>query len=247
GANLPPTPPAPVPPAELQALTQSLESAPPPAAPDPTPPPPGEPTATEYSGQDLIAALLSLFGVESLTELSTDLTDESNTAVQKAADTNTKIADGISTLDQLRTIDTGVFHYAFVGPVGSFVQTKKFGSPSSINGTIEAHINIDFGARTIGGNIGSSTSHVVADTSSFGGSIFADDTIEAQSFATGSGNAVFTDTNTSGLTGSLTLNNKDGVVAATATGQVTYSDTISGGNEGSASAFTVDRQSGAAP
>jgi hypothetical protein len=164
-----------------------------------------------------------LLGVASVSELAETLTDESATAAQRAVDTSTKVADGIATKDQLRTVETGQFNYAF-GTVANpkvFIQTQSSGLPVSITGVISASVDIDFGARTIGGGnsrIRGGTSSIVEGCSGCTGSIAFDETIEAQSFASGSGNATFTDVG-GNLTATITLNNADGVVAATAPGK----------------------------
>ncbi|MBI4597821.1 MAG: FecR domain-containing protein [Candidatus Omnitrophica bacterium] len=242
GPDALPTPPAAVPPAELDALTSALAApaaqAPAPAAADPAAA--AGASMTRQAGQDLAVALTKLTETKTTTDISQDLGDESTTSATQVASQSVAIADGISTKDQLRTIETGVFSYQHTGAVGSFVQTRDSGSAVNIQGTVTVKVDIDFGARTIGGG----NSSLTVDTSSFLGSIFKSETIEAQSFNSGSGNATFTDTSSDGvLTGTLTLNNSGGVVAATATGEATY-DSL-GSTVGSTGSFTMTKQAGA--
>lgn len=257
GLDVPPTPPAPVPPAELAAITQALEpdaptaSAPADQAAEATVSSPD--SAAQLAGQALIEALQSLFGVSTLTELIQLAADEVNQAAQDSADETTKVADGISTKDQLRTIETGQFHFKF-GTIASpkvFTQTTKNGDPVSIAGVIHAFVNLDFGARTVGGgnsHVKGGTASTVAGCSGCTGDISFNETIEAQSFSSGSGNATFTDTG-GGLTGTITLNNSGGTVAGTVTGEATFDNGLSGTSRdaGSASAATVSRESGLSP
>ncbi len=249
GAEAPPTPPAPVPPAELSALTESLEASSDATAqetaPEATAATTGDESAAELAGEAFVEYLADFSDVESLSDLTEEADDESNQAAQDAADESNVVADGISTKDQLRTIDTGQFHFT---SSGSFTQTKKTGSPSNIVGTISGSVDLDFGARTIGGG----NSKVTIDTSSAGGNILRTETIEAQSFASGSGNAVFTDTSSDSLvTGSITLNNSGGVVGKTANLSATFDNTghTSPGFEdvGSSSISNVERTSGLSP
>jgi len=248
GLDVPPTPPAPVPPAELAAITEALES----DVAAPEAPSEAEAEAAVYTdassadlaGQALLEALQSLFGVSTLAELLAVLSEEVTKSAQDAADETTQVADGIATKDQLRTIETGQFHFDFDG--GSFVQTIDNGQSVSIQGEINMDLDLDFGARTIGGG----NSDIAVNTSSFGGDIFKDELIEAQSFNSGSGNAVFTDTSSDGqLIATLTLNNSGGTVALTATGEATFDNGLSGTSRdvGSASAITVTRTAGLAP
>lgn len=257
GAGIAPTPPAPVPPAEIAAITQALESDV--SAPDA----PADQTAeaavsspdssAELAGQSLIEALQSFFGVSTLAELVQLAADEAAQAAQDSADESTKVADGISTKDQLRTIETGQFHFKF-GTIASpkvFTQTVKDGSDVSIAGVIHAFVNLDFGARTVGGgnsHVKGGTASTVEGCGGCTGDISFSETIEAQSFSSGSGNAVFTDSG-GGLTGTITLNNSGGTVAGTMTGEATFDNGLSGTSRdaGSASAATVSREAGLAP
>ncbi|OGW91173.1 MAG: hypothetical protein A3D28_04910 [Omnitrophica bacterium RIFCSPHIGHO2_02_FULL_63_14] len=242
GPNVPPTPPAQVPAAELDALTQALNPQAPsqPAQPQ-ADPAAGGPSATEKAGQATVVALESLTETQTTTELSESLGEESTQATQQAASKSAGVADGIATMDQLRTIETGQFHFAF-GTTSSprvFTQTILNGASVNIAGEIHSSVNLDFGARTIGGG----NSHIRGITSGFGsGDIFFNETIEAQSFASLSGNATFTDSG-NGVIATFTLNNLSGVVGQTATGDLTYDNGLSGSSHdaGSASAVTVTR------
>ncbi|MBI3323328.1 MAG: FecR domain-containing protein [Candidatus Omnitrophica bacterium] len=209
----------------------------------------GEGTASEEAGQTTAEALDTLADTQSVSSLSQDLQDESNQSTQAAADTTTNIADGIATKDQLRTVETGIFHYVFGSDPGSpgidkFTQTVKNGSTVSIVGNLTGDINIDFGARTVGGG----KSFFGADTTTNGGDISGEVSFPSHSFSSGSGNATFTST-VSGRTGTFTVNNAGGVVGKEATFNVSFDNGLTGSSRdaGSSSDVTVTRDPGASP
>ena len=229
GLGQAPTPPALVPAAELAAMTGALA----PAAEAESGGGNGEGgtvdegaeegSASEESGQSAAEGLESFSDTDTLAGTAEGLENSSTVVAQQAAKQTGGIADGIATKDHLRTIQTGQFHYTINGGVGSFVQTSTSGTPVHINGTVSALINIDFGARTFGGTGPAGSSYVTVNTTSYGGSISQTDSIDAQSFASGTGNAVFTGNGSSTyLTGSFTLKNSGGTVAAKGTLDVTY-------------------------
>ncbi|MBI3088355.1 MAG: hypothetical protein HYY91_05665 [Candidatus Omnitrophica bacterium] len=177
--------------------------------------------------------------ITTTTDLSQDLGDTSTTATQQAAATSTKVADGTATWDQVRTVETGVFHYSLDGADGTFVQTKYNGSPGqNIQGHFHFRLDIDFGARTIGG--GNSAVKVNTEPS---GNINRTETIEAQSFASLTGDAFITDSDDAFLSGTFTLQNKDGTVAKEGSLDLTYDD--GGSNAGSTNDVIIPRSSGA--
>jgi hypothetical protein len=154
---------------------------------------------------------------------------------QQAAQTQNQITNVIAKMDQLRSIQTGVFHYAALLPTG-FQQT----APVQRAGPIELKLDIDFGARTIGGgNSILKVRSLPTDTQS----ITEQMSIASQSFATSSGDAVFTQT-TGSLTGSFTLKNTDGQVANRAQVVAVFDGPV---KDGSGTIDNAPRLSGAAP
>jgi hypothetical protein len=194
----------------------------------------GEGSASEEAGQTTVQALESVGDTQSISNLSTDLEDETNKSAQTAADTTNTVADGISTLDQLRTIETGQFNFT---KTGTFTQTKKDGSPVNKVGTATVKVDVDFGARTYGGG----NSKTTLDTSTAGGNISGTFVIESQPFSTGSGNAVFTDIESS-TTVTTTFKNSGGTVGNRADFEITYDD--GGSNRANGTLSDVARSSG---
>lgn len=141
--------------------------------------------------------------------------------------------DGISSFEQLRSIQTGTFQYDFSGV---FTQTLQSGSPVNKVGTFSAAFQIDFGAKTIGG------SFISINTSSAGGNIFISSAPLFQSGSAGqkdytgaSGLAenVFVSSNfvSSNLSASnATINNLNDVIANTATLNVVFNNGSDQGN-----------------
>ena len=142
--------------------------------------------------------------------------DTSNTAAQDAAASSERseaIANGVTTAEQLSRITTGQYHYS---GTGAFTETV------SGNGTVQAAINIDFGAKTIGGG----NSFVSINSTNITGS----KNIATHSFteATG-GQAVFTDVSGSFNT-TIKLQNSGGVIANSASIQENYTGSPYSGN-----------------
>lgn len=147
-----------------------------PAAPGPQgPPPPGSTfgtTAGTYSG------LMPPPPPPGSTFGTFDPYATANSAYQQtttAAQTTTTVANGIAYKEQLSQIQTGQFHWQ---GTGAFVQTRKLGAPVNIPGTMQVKMNIDFGARTIGGGL----SHVNVNTTGGGGNIGVSMPVALQSF-----------------------------------------------------------------
>ena len=240
-----PTPPAPVPQAEMKALSDALALAGEEAPAEEEPEGPAEgagegaPSPTEEAQQDTVAATESLSETESVSDLAEGLEDASTESTQQAANADA-IADGISTLEQLRTVETGTFHFPLSG--GVFTQTVKNGSTVSLSGTISGNVDLDFGARTFGGG----NSSVTVESSSGGGDISTTQTFESQSFSSGSGSAAFSDIG-GGLTATFTLNNSGGSAGKTATVSGSFDNGLTGSSRdtGSITSFTSTRAAGA--
>lgn len=127
-------------------------------------------------------------------------------AAQSGAAESTQITTTIAKLDQLRLIQTGIFHYAALITTG-FHQT----APVDRVGPIEVKLDINFGSRTIGG--GNSVLKV-ASLPNDAQSINATLAIASQSFATGGGDAIFTQTGSAvPLSGTFTIKNINGGTA----------------------------------
>lgn len=231
GVNQIPTPPVQIPAAQLDALTASLEAPLPPGSPEGPPPvfPSGQaaPSPSEQAGQRTAEGLKSLAHMRGLTDVAQFLAKDQKQVAQDTVSLINKVADGITTKEQLRNIETGTFHYSFVGGLGSFTQTIKNGSPADIQGTATVHINIDFGARQLGPNVGPNTSRYTLNTVANGGDINFTGNLGGNpaSFAAGTGNAVFSFSSGS-VTDSAELRNVNGVVA----GRMLFSATFN--NEG---------------
>ena len=145
------------------------------------------------------------------------------------------ILDGIATFDQLRTIETGIFQYAFTG---TFTQTLQDGNPVNKVGAFNASFEIDFGGRTVGGG----SSFIQVDTTDAGGNINASTSILRDSYAgdVGLAQGIFEVgqlTNSFFDGTSATANNSNGVIANTATINVVFDDKLTGvSNKGVGSA-----------
>lgn len=170
---------------------------------------------SEQAGQDAARALFHLEGIDTLGQLVEFLQQNTTETTQQAANQTTQIADGISTKEQLRTIETGIFHYEFNGASGSFRQTVRLGSPVDIPGKTDVRIVVDFGTRVFG----TSGSYVrVNNTTSSGGTIDYTEPIGPHSFSTEIGPAFGVDASANNvLPVDIALRNVSGVVARTAT------------------------------
>ena len=136
------------------------------------------------------------------------------------------ILDGFSTFEQLRTITTGTFQYDFSG---TFVQLLQGGSPTVVPGIFTAAWQIDFGNKTAGG------SSIFIDTFSFGGDISLSEPLFKAGVAgqvdytalSGDAINIFAPSNffNSNLDQSnASINNFNGVIANSATLDVTFDD-----------------------
>ena len=149
------------------------------------------------------------------------------------AEQTQQVLNGIAKLEHLRAIQTGVFHYHFQHPA-RFHQT----APVDRFGLMEGNINIDFGARTVGGG----NSFVKIKTI---GTSSIDETVgfPAKSFAGGTGDAIF-EHNNGTLNAKVIVENADGVIAGRARLDVQYS---SAGRSGNGVSDNQPRLNGPAP
>lgn len=158
-------------------------------------------------------------------------------AATEAATTTTAILDGVASIAQLLSIETGTFSYLIAG--GTFTQTLDTGNPVNNVGTFSAELIIDFGARTIGGG----NSFIDVDTTGAGGNINDQTNINLFSFANDVGLAKgifdagdFTNPFFAGTAGAL--NNENGIVANTATIDVNYNTGGANPDAGSSGSVT---------
>ncbi|MBI4597144.1 MAG: FecR domain-containing protein [Candidatus Omnitrophica bacterium] len=151
-----------------------------------------------------------------------------------------QILDGISKLDQLRQIQTGIFHFQRA-VIDAFHQTFPVDRP----GRLEVFLDIDFGARTVGGN--NSRLIVKTGTGVSPPDIDSTITIQTQSFASGIGDAVFTASG-GGLSGTFTMSNAGGVIANRLKAEAVFdTGTGVGGKQGSGTFNDIQRQDGNSP
>ncbi len=177
----------------------------------------GEGSATDAAGQGLVDAGGDLSANEALGALSAAFAAETATASQNAAESSGGIQDGITTIQQLLSIQSGQFHF-------SAASIPLFNNGTQV-GSYDYFLDLDFGARSIGGGhsrVNASPTNLGAASINF--------TLPTVSFANGSGSAVFTypnllDNSSSGCTsgshctGSLTATmfNSSGTIAAAGT------------------------------
>jgi hypothetical protein len=144
------------------------------------------------------------------------------------------ILDGASSFEQLRSVASGTFYYS------------ASGTPLSAGGSYDILVNIDFGNRTVGGG----NSRIEVNSLLVFGSL----AFQAQSFASGSGTASFTQSGIMGLGGSICPSpcstsitvapqNSGGVAGAT----MNHSVFITGNPSNSSGSGTATRQPGSAP
>jgi len=164
------------------------------------------------------------------TELNT--TQTFTQSAQDSAKQTNQALSLISTLDQLRQIQTGVFHFAATNPTG-FHQT----APVDRFGPMHVQLDVDFGARTIGG--GNSRMRVQNGLTAPATKIDETLPIPAQSFNSGSGDAIFTATSST-LSAKLTVKNDGGTIGAKLLAEATYTN---GGMTGSGAIDNIPRQS----
>lgn len=243
GRDAPPTNPEMVPPAEINALTGDL--APPPQEnrqeTGENTPGGGGASATEQSRQDQFEARQDVQRTVSKQELSRDLGDNTEVAAQDSAQTVvTRVQDGISKLEQLRTIQTGTFFYK--------QESVTLSRSGSSVGSYTIRYDINFGSRTVGGG----QSDIFGSATGFSSPGSFDIDFPTRSFADGNGDATFVFSNifsNSGCTTckgdiTVTLNNSGGTVGANASHSVTVSDNGSNAATGSG---TAGRLAGSAP
>jgi hypothetical protein len=181
-------------------------------------------SATDQSGQGTFMTGENSNTAQGLNVLSDTNNETSTTAAQDAAADNESVANGITTIEQLSRISTGIFHY-----FGTGTYNPSGGSA----GTMKAWCDIDFGSKTIGGGnsrVEISDSYGRSDQTQSGEQ-------QGKSFANMSGPAVFTWTNAQGNYGTfdkidLTLFNSGGVAAQKATVNVNYTQDMNAGPYG---------------
>ncbi len=157
-------------------------------------------------------------------------------AAQSAILQTTQITNLITTLDQLRSIQTGVFHFRASAP-NAFHQT----APVDKFGPMAVSLDVNFGSRTIGGG----TSKVRVQNGLTGTpQIDATLPVAAQSWPTGGGPAVFTVSGTP-LSATFTIQNGGGVVATEMKADATYDN--GAGKQGTGVIDHIARQPGAGP
>jgi len=192
-------------------------------------------SATDQSGQGTFMTGENGDTAQGLNGLSDTNNGTSTTAAQDAAADTGSVANGITTMEQLSRISTGIFHY-----FGTGTYTGMYGS-----GAMKASIDIDFGSKTIGGGnsyvsisdgYSTDTTKGIATTLPFGSS----------------GNAVFQWTDVKGVSGGtfknidVTLGNSGGVIANQAKVTTNYVGSMLTGS-GSASGPRTEGPSSAPP
>lgn len=152
---------------------------------------------------------------------------------QQAGQQMIQIQSGIAKLEDLRLIQNGIGHF-HKSLANGFTQT----APVNVTGQLEVFFDINFGARTVGGG----NSRLKVDTGV--GPLRIQETLNlpAQSFATGTGAAVFTATNGS-LSGTFTLSNANNLVAHNLKAEATYNN--GSGKTGSGTIAETPQISGA--
>jgi hypothetical protein len=156
---------------------------------------------------------------------------------QFAAQQASQIIDGLAKFDQLRTIQTGIFNYTATKPDG-FHQL----APTDRFGPMHVQVDIDFGARTIGG--GNSRMRV---QNGLIGPAGIDETlpIAPQSFASGNNDAIFTQTSSGNtLTATLKVHNVAGVIGRDLIAEANYTN---GPKSGTGVIDKIQRVQGASP
>lgn len=143
-----------------------------------------------------------------------------NLAAQQAAQQMIQVQAGMAKLEDLRLIQNGVGHF-HKSLANGFTQT----APVNVTGQLEVFFDINFGARTVGGG----NSRLKVDTGVGPLRIQQTMTLGAQSFATGTGNAVFT-ASSGALSGTLTLNNGTNVVANSLKVEATFDNGVKTGS-----------------
>lgn len=207
GAGAEPTAPFKVPQAEIDSIMAALDPEPA-ASPDESAGPDKGVDPTHESGQDRASAKEPVQSLSRSEESLKDLERESESVSQDLAADGGTVMDGVSKFEQLARITSGKFKY-----VGDNI-------PLTTNGnTFDFTFEIDFGNRTIGGDV--SKNNIEASTSG-GNAIYE---ISQKGFGE-MGNAVFQYDNVTKSSGSCTgcgtanytvgINNSGGVIAENA-------------------------------
>lgn len=184
-------------------------------------------SASDSAGQDTAAAGESSSATGDVGDSTSELGDDTNTAAQDAAE-SAGIQDGVATWDDVRTLQSGQAHYYATGDWN--LTTCNNGScANNSNGSMSFQMNIDFGARTYGGN-GSSISGNDSDSNAFGGSpVNASAPLGVEGFESLAGLAKISSVS-GACAASIDLVNANGVAADHANATLTYDD---GSNVGS--------------
>ena len=119
--------------------------------------------ASRQAGQDKAKAIKFTHVAATFAEVTEEADEESSEESAESASAVNNIADGQTYNNQLFLVPSGVFHW---NSTGSFTQTAGGGGCPCV-GTATVKMNIDFGARTIGGG----TSGIAIDTTGAGGDI----------------------------------------------------------------------------
>ena len=182
--------------------------------------------ATGLAGQDIAEGDSLADSTQTIDLISADATDTGDQGLLTASE----ILDGVSTFDQIRSIETGV---ANVSATGSFLQSVKNGLAVSILGSFAFNLDIDFGARTFGGG----NSGISIDTSGAGGTINDSVSIVSVSYANDTGLAKGT-LELADLSGGtcavcivgteVRILNAGGIIAAEGFVEVTYDTSLNG-------------------
>lgn len=199
----------------------------------------GAVSGTALAGQDQVIAMVASVSTEGAAELAGLLSTVSAEAAQQIADGVNKFFTGNATLDELRTVESGQFHFAFND--AAFLQTQKDGVAVSIGGLLTAKIDIDFGARRVGG--GESFVRVNTRDTGGGGDIFEQVPFVANDFSSGSGAAVFGSI-VNNTTAALSVKREGSTTGQTADLAVIFNN---GSDVGAGAVFGRDRTDGLAP
>jgi hypothetical protein len=148
-------------------------------------------------------------------------------------------------LRDLAGLSTGVFHYF---GQSTFVQTRTDGAVTNFVGGVKASLQIDFGARTVGGGL----SGISADTVSAGGNILASTSIGAKAFPAAPADAMLDFLTMPSSNGNFSMVeamilNDGTAVAARALIDTDYYDPSGGGQIARAGILTGLRAAGPAP
>ena len=236
----PPTPPALAPLAEIQSLTNALQGNPnvQKSTDNANSSSQNQSSATQQANQDTFQALTDISNALKTTEITDTAENNSNEAAQDKADNVVEITDGISTLAQLLTVQTGQYHFETSGNVYNH-------GTSVYAGSYTYYMNVDFGARTFGGG------HSRLEISTDGTNLYPfDEAVSFNNLTAGNGQATHTwnseaaDDPTMTVVVTASAVNSGGVVAANMDFSFVESSSGTPAHDGSG---TAPRQSGSAP